>query len=51
LEIIRVILKLYEQWKNFDESKEMAAILSKMPKPKPPPNSERRAGSKWKSEL
>ncbi|XP_008117280.2 cyclin-C isoform X1 [Anolis carolinensis] len=40
LEIIRVILKLYEQWKNFDERKEMATILSKMPKPKPPPNSE-----------
>ncbi|CAJ0964216.1 unnamed protein product [Ranitomeya imitator] len=38
LEIIRVILKLYEQWKNFDERKEMAAILGKMPKPKPPPN-------------
>ncbi len=37
LEIIRVILKLYEQWKNFDERKEMATILSKMPKPKPPP--------------
>ncbi|KAF7254536.1 Cyclin-C [Varanus komodoensis] len=40
LEIIRVILKLYEQWKNFDERKEMTSILSKMPKPKPPPNSE-----------
>uniref|UniRef100_A0A2K5RW59 Cyclin-like domain-containing protein n=1 Tax=Cebus imitator TaxID=2715852 RepID=A0A2K5RW59_CEBIM len=40
LEIIRVILKLYEQWKNFDERKEMATILSKLPKPKPPPNSE-----------
>ena len=38
MEIIRVILKLYEQWKNFDERKEMATILSKMPKPKPPPN-------------
>jgi hypothetical protein len=38
LEIIRVILKLYEQWKNFDERKEMATILSKMPKPKPPTN-------------
>ncbi|CAI9570176.1 unnamed protein product, partial [Staurois parvus] len=44
LEIIRVILKLYEQWKNFDERKEMAAILSKMPKPKPPPNSEGEQG-------
>ncbi|RXM30279.1 Ubiquitin carboxyl-terminal hydrolase 45 [Acipenser ruthenus] len=38
LEIIRVILKLYDQWKNFDDRKEMAAILNKMPKPKPPPN-------------
>nr|XP_039320000.1 cyclin-C-like [Saimiri boliviensis boliviensis] len=28
LEIIGVILKLYEQWKNFDERKEMATILS-----------------------
>nr|XP_009681179.1 PREDICTED: cyclin-C [Struthio camelus australis] len=44
LEIIRVILKLYEQWKNFDERKEMATILSKMPKPKPPPNSEGEQG-------
>jgi cyclin C len=39
LEIIRVILNLYKQWKNFDERKKMATILSKMPKPKPPPNS------------
>ncbi|CDQ91472.1 unnamed protein product [Oncorhynchus mykiss] len=38
LEIIRVILKLYDQWKNFDDRKEMAAVLNKMPKPKPPPN-------------
>ncbi|KAJ8784477.1 hypothetical protein J1605_008129 [Eschrichtius robustus] len=44
LEIIRVILKLYEQWKNFDERKEMATILSKMPKPKPPPNRGPRLG-------
>uniref|UniRef100_H3DFU8 Cyclin C n=2 Tax=Tetraodon nigroviridis TaxID=99883 RepID=H3DFU8_TETNG len=40
LEIIRVILKLYDQWKNFDDRKEIAAMLNKMPKPKPPPNSE-----------
>uniref|UniRef100_A0A4W6EK08 Cyclin C n=1 Tax=Lates calcarifer TaxID=8187 RepID=A0A4W6EK08_LATCA len=40
LEIIRVILKLYDQWKNFDDRKEIAAVLNKMPKPKPPPNSE-----------
>nr|XP_040139076.1 cyclin-C isoform X7 [Ictidomys tridecemlineatus] len=60
LEIIRVILKLYEQWKNFDERKEMATILSKMPKPKPPPNSSRRTqhlccfipvGRQWKEEI
>lgn len=38
LEIIRVILKLYDQWKNFDDRKEMALVLNKMPKPKPPPN-------------
>lgn len=38
LEIIRVILKLYDQWKNFDDRKEIAAMLNKMPKPKPPPN-------------
>lgn len=38
LEIIRVILKLYDQWKNFDDRKEIAAVLNKMPKPKPPPN-------------
>ena len=44
LEIIRVILKLYEQWKNFDERKEMATILSKILKPKPPPNSEGEQG-------
>uniref|UniRef100_A0A8B9L4J6 Cyclin C n=1 Tax=Astyanax mexicanus TaxID=7994 RepID=A0A8B9L4J6_ASTMX len=40
LEIIRVILKLYDQWKNFDDRKEMPAVLNKVPKPKPPPNSE-----------
>uniref|UniRef100_A0A3B3SQQ4 Cyclin-C n=1 Tax=Paramormyrops kingsleyae TaxID=1676925 RepID=A0A3B3SQQ4_9TELE len=45
LEIIRVILKLYDQWKNFDDRKEMAAVLNKMPKPKPPPNSENDQGS------
>ena len=38
-------MKLYEQWKNFDERKEMATILSKMPKPKPPPN--RSVSSNW----
>ncbi|XP_062896948.1 cyclin-C isoform X2 [Mobula hypostoma] len=44
LEIIRVILKLYDLWKNFDDRKEMAGILNKMPKPKPPPNSEGEQG-------
>lgn len=38
LEIIRVILKLYDQWKNFDDRKEIATVLNKVPKPKPPPN-------------
>ncbi|TRY90843.1 hypothetical protein DNTS_020869 [Danionella cerebrum] len=40
LEIIRVILKLYDQWKKFDDRKEIAAVLNNVPKPKPPPNSE-----------
>ncbi|CAN0296319.1 unnamed protein product [Lampetra planeri] len=38
LEITRAILKLYEVWQSYDEKKEIASILSKMPKPKPPPN-------------
>ncbi|KAF3849747.1 hypothetical protein F7725_019466 [Dissostichus mawsoni] len=40
LEIIRVILKLYDQWKNFDDRKEIAAVINKMPKPKPPQQSD-----------
>jgi len=37
LEIVQEILTLYEMWKNFDEKKEMPAILMKMPKPKSGP--------------
>ena len=33
-EISKSILALYELWKSFDEKKEMAGVLSKMPKPK-----------------
>ena len=36
-EISRSILYLYEMWKSFDEKKEMAQILTKMPKPKVQP--------------
>ncbi|KAL3846868.1 hypothetical protein ACJMK2_017822 [Sinanodonta woodiana] len=42
LEITKQILKLYELWKNYDEKKEIAAVLNNMPKartsPSPPPN-------------
>lgn len=33
LEITKLILSLYEIWKNYDEKKDIAAILSRMPKP------------------
>lgn len=33
-EISKSILALYELWKSFDEKKEMAQVLAKMPKPK-----------------
>ena len=33
-EISKYILNLYELWKSFDEKKEMAQVLAKMPKPK-----------------
>jgi len=38
-EISKCILHLYELWKNFEEKKDMAGVLQKMPKPKlqPPP--------------
>ena len=38
-EICKYIMGLYELWRSFDEKKEMASILAKMPKPKvqPPP--------------
>jgi len=37
LEIVQKILALYELWKNFDDKKEVSAILMKMPKPKSNP--------------
>lgn len=32
-----MIFRLYELWKNFDEKKEITALLAKMPKPKAAP--------------
>ncbi|XP_055957512.1 cyclin-C isoform X1 [Patella vulgata] len=40
LEISRQILALYEMWKTYDEKKEIAGILSKIPKPKLNPSRE-----------
>lgn len=34
LEISQQIFRLYDLWKNFDEKKEVPALLVKMPKPK-----------------
>ena len=34
LEISQQMFRLYDLWKNFDEKKEMSALLAKMPKPK-----------------
>jgi hypothetical protein len=34
IEISRHVLSLYELWRNYDEKKDIAAILNKMPKPK-----------------
>ncbi|XP_022122868.1 cyclin-C [Pieris rapae] len=36
-EIVRAIINLYEMWKNYDEKKEIQALLGKMPKPSPAP--------------
>lgn len=36
-EIARSITNLYELWKTFDQQKEIQELLSKMPKPKAPP--------------
>lgn len=33
-EITRYIVNLFELWKNYDEKKEIQALLAKMPKPK-----------------
>ena len=40
--ICKYVMNLYELWREFDEKKEMAGILAKMPKPKqqPPQNSQ-----------
>lgn len=38
LEITKSILALYELWKNYDEKKEISALLAKMPKPKTSPS-------------
>jgi len=38
IEISRYVLSLYELWKNYDEKKEIAALLNKMPKPKLSPS-------------
>lgn len=43
-EIARAIVNLFELWKGFDEKKEIAGLLEKIPKPKlnaPPVNSNR----------
>ncbi|KAJ6222947.1 hypothetical protein RDWZM_001492 [Blomia tropicalis] len=45
LEITRYILNLFEMWKNFDEKKEIPALLSKMPKPKSQPSRPSSQGS------
>ncbi|GAU97013.1 hypothetical protein RvY_08376-2 [Ramazzottius varieornatus] len=37
MEIVKVILNLYDSWKTFDERKEIPALLAKIPKPKSPP--------------
>ncbi|XP_035233494.1 cyclin-C-like [Stegodyphus dumicola] len=37
LEITRQILSLYDAWKQFDEKKEVPALLAKVPKPKTQP--------------
>jgi len=38
IEVSRHILSLYELWKNYDEKKEIPALLGKMPKPKLSPS-------------
>jgi len=36
-EIVRAIVNLYELWKDWKEKDEIQMLLSKIPKPKPPP--------------
>lgn len=38
IEVSRHVLSLYELWKNYDEKKEIAVLLGKMPKPKLSPS-------------
>ena len=38
LDIARTIIGLYDMWKTYDEKKEIAAVLAKMPKPKLSPS-------------
>jgi cyclin C len=40
LEITRLILNLFETWKNFDDKKEIPALMQKMPKPKTQPTTQ-----------
>ena len=37
-EITKHVLALYDLWKSYDEKKEIASILQKMPKPKSTPS-------------
>ena len=37
-EITKHVLALYDLWKSYDEKKEIASILQKMPKPKATPS-------------
>jgi len=38
IEITKQILALYDLWKNYDEKKEIAALLNRIPKPKASPS-------------
>ncbi|OQV13680.1 Cyclin-C [Hypsibius exemplaris] len=37
VEVVKLILNLYDMWKTFDEKKEIPALLAKIPKPKSSP--------------
>jgi cyclin C len=38
LDITKTVLGLYDMWKMYDEKKEIAAVLAKVPKPKLAPS-------------